>query len=210
MRLAICSGFLLATAVCLAQGWEAGGAAGTGFSRGFAITNGSGRARVGFRTGPAFGAFLGQDIRSNLGGEIRYLFRTGNLHLSSGDAKATFNAQSHLIYYDVLFYSKPARARLRPFLAVGAGARIFRGSGQESTYQPLWQYVLLTRTTEAKPLLSLGAGVKATWGRRLLFRLEFRDYISPFPGQVIARSPGSKVGGILHDLLPQAGVSYTF
>jgi hypothetical protein len=210
MRLAICSGFLLASAVCLAQGWEAGGAAGAGLSRGFAVTNGSAKARLGFRTGPVFGVYIGQDIRPNLGGEIRYLFRTGPMRLTSGDTKASLGARSHLIYYDVLFYSKPAGVRFRPFVALGAGARVFQGSGQENTYQPLWQFVLLTKTSQSKPLFSAGAGIKAIWGKRMLFRVEFRDYMSPFPDQIFDRSPGSKAGGWLHELTPQVGVSYTF
>jgi hypothetical protein len=61
-----------------------------------------------------------------------------------------------------------------------------------------------------KPLVSVGAGVKVSMGKRLLLRVEFRDYMSPFPTQVIAPSPGAKLGGWMHDLLPQAGVSYSF
>ena len=211
MRLAFCSGFMLATAVCLAQSWEVGGAAGVGLSRDVTVTSGSGQARAGFSPGLAFGAFLGQDLRNSIGGEIRYMFRADDLRLSSGGTKVTFGGQSHLIYYDVLFYAKTGRrSKLRPFLSVGAGARLFQGTGEESAYQPLWQYALLTRTHEVKPLVSVGAGIKATLGKRLLLRLEFHDYMSPFPTQVIAPSPGAKLGGWWQDWLPQAGVSYSF
>jgi hypothetical protein len=112
-----------------------------------------------------------------------------------------------LIHYDVLVHVKPAGSRIRLFLAAGAGARVFRGTGREAAYQPLQQFALLTKTQEAKPLVSLGAGVKAAVSPRLVLRVEFRDYISPFPTQVITPAIGSKLGGWLHDIVPFIGVA---
>jgi hypothetical protein len=207
MRLAMCIVFLAIPAAGLAQTWEAGGAAGAGFARGVTVTNATGRARAGFANSPAFGVYIGQNLHKYVGGEIRYTYRPGDLSLSSGPTRATFDGQSHLIHYDVLVHVKPAGSRIRLFLAAGAGARVFRGTGREAAYQPLQQFALLTKTQEAKPLVSLGAGVKAAVSPRLVLRVEFRDYISPFPTQVITPAIGSKLGGWLHDIVPFIGVA---
>jgi hypothetical protein len=99
---------------------------------------------------------------------------------------------------------------VQPFAAGGGGARIFRGNGTETAFQALSSFAILTRTQEVKALISVGGGVKYDLSDRLRFRAEFRDYISPFPQQVIAPVDGSKVSGWLHDFTPMAGVSYVF
>ncbi len=210
MRLAICVALYAATAVCLAQTWEAGGAAGTGLAPGLTASNAAGHATTGFTNSPAFGVYLGQDLHKRLGGEIRYTFRTGDLSLSAGGTKVVFGGQSHLIHYDVLMYGKPSGSRLRPFLAVGAGVRITRGTGPEVVYQPLWQYVLLTRTRQAQPVVSLGGGFKWKISKRLLLRVEVRDYLSPSPQKVIAPVGGAKISGWLHDIVPLVGIGWAF
>ena len=210
MRLAISIALIAMTAVCLAQTWEAGGAAGAGLAPGVTASYAAGHATAGFADSPAFGVYLSQDLYKRLGGEIRYTFRTGGLRLSSGSTKIAFGGQSHLIHYDVLMYGKPAGSRLRPFLAVGAGARISRGAGPETVYQPLWQYALLTKVSQAQPVVSLGGGVKWKLSGKLVLRAEVRDYLSPFPGQVIEPAPGAKIGGWLNDIVPMVGIGWAF
>ncbi len=197
---------LAAAAVCAAQNWEAGGAAGAGIARGVAISS----VTAGPANSPSFAVYLGQDISGRLGGELRYLFRPGDLRLASAGSKAAFGGQSHLVHYDLLLYAAPRGARLRPYLAGGAGARITRGTGEEAAYQPLMEYALLTRTRQVQPLVSLGAGLKLKTAGRVVFRAEVRDYASPFPSQVIAPAPGRKAEGWLHDIVPLGGVGWTF
>jgi hypothetical protein len=194
----------------LAQTWEVGGAGGGGFSRQIAVSNASERASAGFAHSAAFGGFLAQNLYRSLSGEIRYTFRPSGLQVSSGGSKATFQGQSHALHYDVLIYTKPADSPVRPFLAAGAGVKVFRGTGRESAYQPLQELALLTKTEQWKPLISIGGGAKWVLSPRLFLRVEFRDYVTPFPERVIAPSSGSKLGGWLHDIVPLAGVSYVF
>jgi hypothetical protein len=210
MRLAIFIVLFATAAACLAQSWEAGGTAGAGFAPGVAASNSAGHATTGFTNSPAFGAYVGQDLSQRLGGEIRYTFRTGDLRLSSGSTKVLFGGQSHLIHYDLLVYGKPVRSKARPFVAVGGGARLFRGTGPETVYQPLWQYAFLTKTRQAQPLVSLGGGFKWRLSGKLVLRAEVRDYLSPFPKQVIEPAGETKIGGWLHDIVPLVGIGVAF
>ena len=45
---------------------------------------------------------------------------------------------------------------------------------------------------------------------RLYLRTEFRDFITPFPNQVIAPTTGAKFGSILQDFVPMVALSYEF
>jgi hypothetical protein len=72
------------------------------------------------------------------------------------------------------------------------------------------QHALLTRTRQVQPVASLGAGIKLRLGKNLLLRAEFRDYVSPFPTQVIAPAGGAKIDGWLHDMVPLIGLGWIF
>ena len=99
---------------------------------------------------------------------------------------------------------------MRPFVAGGGGIKFFRGTGKERAYQPLSNLALLTKTQEVKGLISVGGGVKAVVSDHVLLRVEFRDYITPFPKEVITPSPGAKISGWLHDLVPMVGITFRF
>ena len=44
-----------------------------------------------------------------------------------------------------------------------------------------------------------------------MLRTEFRDYITPFPTELITRAKGATFGrSILHDFVPMFGLSYLF
>jgi hypothetical protein len=198
---------LTATVTGLAQTWEAGCAAGGSLSRNVGVSNPLGQASAGLASGAAFGAVLGQNIHRIVSGEIRYTFQPGEIQVASGAARTGFRSQFHAIHYDLLFHTRPEGSPVRPFLAAGGGGRIFKGTGKEAAYQPLQEYALLTKTWEWKPMASVGGGVKVAISRRIFLRVEFRDYISPFPKQVIAPADGSKISGWLHSVVPLVGIS---
>ncbi len=201
---------LMSCPAVFAQGWEAGVAAGAAVNPSSQVTGPAGKASAGLAMAPAFGVYLGQDVTARLGGEIRYTFRPGDLRLSSGKAKVTFGGESHLVHYDLLVYGAARQAPIRTFFAIGAGARLTRGTGQEASYQPLMQHALLTRTRHVQPVASLGAGLKMSFGTGRTLRVEFRDYVSPFPVKVIAPAGGAKIHGWLHDITPLIGLGWTF
>src|SRR5262249_9348240 len=143
-----------------AQSWEVGADAGYGFYRHADVTNGSLTGKTGFESGAAFGAVLGNQFHSIVGGEARYTFQINDLMLSAGSTKATVTGQSHALHYDVLIHANRPGAAVRPFVAAGAGVKWFRGTGDERVFQPLSNLVALSHTHEAKPLVSVGGGIK--------------------------------------------------
>ena len=201
---------LIAIPAFAEEHWELGIVGGYGFYKNVKATNEAGEASTGFKSGAAFGVIAGNEMSRWLAGEARYTYRRNDLNVSAGSAGAQFKGESHVLHYDFLFHAAPRTARVRPFLAVGAGAKVYRGTGRETVTQPLINFVALTRTSQLVPMVSLGGGVKIQLSRSLILRLEARDFVSPFPDQVIAPVPRTQVKGWLHDIVPMVGLSFTF
>src|SRR5690349_17703260 len=200
---------LMTPLACLLPGqtWEVGGAGGYGASRDLSVAAGSANGSAGLSPGFAFGALLGNQISRRIGGEVRYTYRSNDLRVSSGSTKATAGAESHAIHYDVLIHAASGEAPVRPFLAAGAGVRLYRGTGSEPSFQPLGNLVVLTHTNEAQPLISIGGGVKFSIARHAILRLDFRDYATPLPTSLLAAPPNSKIRGWVHDFVFLIGIS---
>jgi hypothetical protein len=192
------------------QTWEFGGSAGYGLYHNVNVSAGGTTGSAGFGSGVAFGALLGNQINRWVGGEARYTYRADDLQVSSGGVKAQAGAQSHALHYDVLIHATSKESGVRPFLAVGAGVKLYRGTGVEPVFQPLSNLVVLTHTNEAQPLISVGGGVKVSMSHRTLLRLDFRDYATPVPTSLLATQPGSKISGWIHDFVLLVGVSAVF
>ncbi len=206
----IAAALLAIAAAAVAQTWEAGVLGGYGvYANSPKITSPYGSAGAGLGRGPVAGAFLLQNLYDYVSGEIRYAYQRGDLSLSSGSRRATFSGDSHAIHYDWLIHTAPREASVRPFLAAGAGFKLYRGTGAETVIQPLEEVALLTRTSEWKPLVSAGAGVVWTLAPWARLRLEFRDYMTPFPKRVIEPAAGGNPGWV-HDLAPTLAFSVRF
>lgn len=190
--------------------WELGVAGGYGFSKDVTVTNPTGEASTGFKTGPVVGVVAGNDVSRWLSGEARYTYRRNDLRVSQGSASAEFKGESHLLHYDFLFHGAKRESRIRPFFAAGAGAKVYRGTGRETATQPLINFVALTRTSQLVPMISFGGGVKVQLSDTLTLRVDVRDFVSPFPKQVIAPVPRAQLKGWLHDIVPMVGLSYSF
>lgn len=208
-------GFILASSLiavlpALAQRWEFGaGAAGT-FYTSKDVTAGSLKANAGFKSGWGASAWLGNDMHPFIGGEIRYMYQKNDLKLESGNTNYAFGGRSQTIHYDFLIHAAPRGSKIRPFIAAGAGFRGYEGTGREVAVQPLNNFAFLTKTTEWVPVVSLGAGIKFMPSKRLAFRGEFRDYLSPVPNNVITAAPGAKLDGWFHNFVALFGVSVLF
>ncbi len=201
---------ILLVGACAAAEYEVGGAAGAGFVKGAGVTGPAGTATAGFKTGAAFGGFLGHNSHSWVGGEFRYGYLQSDLKLSGSGVETSFSGVSHVVHYDLVLHPRKARGNALPFAAIGGGMKIFRGTGKETAYQPMNRYAFLTKTQEVKPMLSAGGGVKIKIGNSVYLRTEIRDYITPFPKKVIAPAPGAKISGWLHDFVPMVGISFEF
>src|SRR6266849_3203283 len=204
------AGFGAGLPACWAQKWELGVLGGGGFYSNGTVTTPAGTGDVGFKSGAALGAYLGNNMYRKFGGELRYEYRPGDLKVSSGGADATFKGEAHLIHYDFLFHFAGKDSSVRPFVAAGGGVKVYRGTGAATATQPLSGLALLTDTHETSGLASVGAGVKIHATRRLGLRLEVHDFITPFPKQVIAPGPGGKITGALHDIAVMGGIALYF
>lgn len=207
------SAFLLAALGALpaaAQKWELGGGGGASFYTDKTITNRNGTAETGFKTGYTATLWFGQNNFDHVGGEIRYHLLKNDLKLSSGGTDVGFSAQAHTIGYNVLIHTATTGAKVRPYILVGGGAKIFRGRGEPRALQPLSQYAILTRTDQVKPYVQFGGGVKFQISDRLSFRAEFSDQMSPFPDDVILPIPSGSIGGWIHNFLPVFGMTVHF
>jgi hypothetical protein len=192
-----------------AQSFEVGVLGGAAFHFDRPVT-GSVAGNAGFKPGPSIGGTLTHNTPGHWGGEVRYEFQKTDLRASSGGQSVTFGGQTHLAHYDVLLYSNTREDSVRPYVAFGGGVKGYRGTGVEQAFQPLSNVALLSRVSQWQPMISLGAGVKWQVGNRLMLRAEVRDFVTPFPKNVVVPSPGNKIGGWLHDITPMFGISYLF
>ena len=196
---------------CPAQQYELGALGGYGTSFGLSAKSAGGAsADTGIRGGIALGVFFSDSLYGRIGGEFQYLYRAGRLRVQSGGESASFSGRSHLFHYDFVFHTKPPGERIRPFVAAGIGGRVYQGTGVERAFQPLSQFVVLTKAYDGKVLLTIGGGVKYLRSNGMSLRFEVRDYFTPAPTGVLFPPPGASIRGWLHDIVPQVGIAYTF
>ncbi|MFN0106680.1 MAG: hypothetical protein ACKV2U_31870 [Bryobacteraceae bacterium] len=174
------------------------------------FTSPGGNADAGFDKGFGASMWLGHHMYPKISGEIRYDFLRNDMTLEGSGAKASFGGESHAIHYDLHFHLTEIGSRVRPFILAGGGVKMFRGTGQERSFQPLSQIAVLTRTTELTGLATFGIGVKMQLTDRVLLRLEFRNNLTRFPKKVIAPNRGSGADGWLNNFAPTAGLSVLF
>lgn len=209
----VCLVALITAAAPLAaqQGsWGAGFGGGGSFYFDKSFTAPPGSAEAGFGSSFALGAWLTQDLYGKVGGEIRYAFQLNGLRLKAGGETVEMDGRSHAIAYSLHLHFTDREAGVRPYVAVGGGVKQYAGTGAESATQPLQDYAILTRTSEWKPLVVFGAGVKFRAGDHVRIRIEVLDFTTPFPKEVIFPAPGADLGGWIHNLTPMVGVSFTF
>jgi outer membrane protein with beta-barrel domain len=192
-----------------AQKWEFGGGVGGGFYSSRDVTAPGGSAAAKIQTNLAGSAWLG-NTKEHWGGELRYDYQTGDLQLSQGSNQAVFGAKSQAFHYDLLLHLTGSEATIRPFVAAGAGIKIFHGTGTETAFQPLSDFALLTKAQDLTPLVSVGGGVKIRISSHAQLRLDVHDYLTPFPKQVIAPAANAKLSGWLQDIVPMAGLAFLF
>ena len=166
-----------------AQEWEIGGIGGAGFMNGLNVATAKASATTGFKSGVAFGVFAGSNLYTHLSGEIRYTYQMSDLKLSAGGTEVGFAGVSHAVHYDFLYHPARKHSKAQPFVAVGAGVKLYRGTGKEQAYQPLSNFAFLTKTQDLRPLITAGGGVKYRISEHLLFRAEIRDYITAEPAE---------------------------
>jgi outer membrane protein W len=199
----------VSTVPALAQKWEFGGGGGYGFSTSRDATRPTETAKAKIKPGAAASVWLSNNTSARWGGEIRYSYQMGQLHLKQGSTEANFNAESHAMNYDFQWHAADADSASRPYVAFGGGVKLFRGTGTEQLTQPLSRFALLTKTQEVQGMASIGVGIKTKIGEHWQFRVDVHDYITPFPKDVITPNLGTSIGGMLHNIVPMVGISWT-
>lgn len=192
----------------LAQTWEVGFAGGGSFHTSETVQNPAGNGTATLAPGFGLSAWLGNNSNGTIGGELRYDYENSNLRLSSGGTTVNFGGMSNAVHYDVVLHMASSEAHVRPFIAAGAGVKLFSGTGTEEPFQPLSSLALLTKTNQIEPVVSVGGGVKFNVSKSVVMRLEVHDYLSPFPTNIIAPAANSKIGGWISDIVVSAGLSF--
>ena len=193
----------------MAQKWEFGGGAGGGFYTSQDVSLGSSSASAKISSNIAGSAWLSNNKGDHWGGELRFDYQRGDLRLDQGGSQAVFGAQSYGFHYDAVYHFAPQGSRIRPFVSIGAGLKVYQGTGTEAAFQPLSQFALLTKDQDLTPLISGGIGFKMQLTPHVQLRAEVHDFATPFPKKVITPNTGAKVGGWLQDFVPMIGISYT-
>jgi hypothetical protein len=191
------------------QKWEIGGSVGGGFYSSADIPSSVGTASATIQTNLVGSVWVGNYTSGRWGGELRYDYQMGDMQLSQGSTQSTFAARSQDIHYDFLWHFTGGESRVQPFVAVGAGIKIYQGTGTQVVYQPLSNIALLTQAQDLVPMASAGAGLKFKLATHVMLRLDVHDYITPFPKQVITPVT-SKTPGWLQDVVPMAGLAFVF
>ncbi len=201
---------LILSGGCLAQQWEIGALGGYAWDRDASIRNPSGSVEAGFKPSAAVGAVFGDNMYEHIGGEIRYLFRAGGPQLTFGDTKVSGSGYTNIVHYDLLVHITRKEDKIRPYVAGGAGIKVYTGPGRLLVSDPLQDFALIARGNQVKPLISVGGGVKYRVRKGMQLRLDFRAYMSPAPDLVFRTVFPAQIHGWIYDFVPTLGVSYLF
>jgi hypothetical protein len=192
-----------------AQRWEFGGGGGGSFYNSQTISGSRGSVDAGFNTGFAGTAYLGQ-AGNRFGGEVRYTYLKNDMDLNGSGKSFTFGGQSQAIHYDFLVFMTKSGSKTRPYVSVGGGVKGYQGTGPDMAVQPLGSIAVLTRTTQWKPMLSFGGGVRFQLGEHLVLRTDLKVYTTQVPQDVITPVNDSKVSGWYFNFVPLVTLAYAW
>jgi opacity protein-like surface antigen len=192
----------------LAQRWEFGGAGGASFYNKRSIAAPAGSVDAKFNSGFAASAYFGQ-IGNRLGGEMRYDFHVNEMELSGLGRSVKMDGRSQAFHYDVLVYFNKIGSRVRPYLLGGVGMKYYQGTSSAGVVQPLMNVAVLTDTSQWKPLVVAGGGIRFEASKHVHVRAEFRVNMTQAPTQIITPVSG-ELDGWYFNYAPIFGVSYVW
>jgi hypothetical protein len=195
---------------CLAQEWELGATGGYGWNSNPSIVAPVGSIQSGFTSRGVMGVVFGQNMYEHVGGEVRWLYQFGGPELRFQGQQVNATGHSNLITYDLLFHLTNREARIRPFLAGGAGVKIFTGNQLRAVGLPGVGSAVLIPCTQVEPAISVGGGLKYRVAKHGLLRLDFRTYMSPLPDRILRPIGLAQVHGWVYNFVPLGGISYVF
>ncbi len=202
----------LAASCCpvLAQQWEVGALGGYSWAHDASIRNGYGSADAGFKSGFAGGVIFGENPYEYIGGELRWMFLNGGPQLNDSGNKYTQSGFANLIHYDLLVHLTRKEDKVRPYIAGGAGIKVYTGPDRFAAHQPLNDFAVIATGNHVEPLISVGGGLKYRVHKGVQLRLDLRAYMSPCPSGIFKTPYGSNIHGWIFDFTPTVGVAYLF
>jgi hypothetical protein len=205
----VMAGLLLAVSLpAWGQKWEVGAGGGGSFYNAKTITAPQGSVEAKFKPGFAASGWFGQ-IGDRAGGELRYTFFKNDMELAGPAGRFAMPGRAQAIHYDVLIYTNDRKAKTRGFFLVGGGYKQYSGTGEDMAFQPTGNIAVLTRTTEWKPLLTTGAGVRFALSKNAHLRAEVRGYFTRAPTEVITPVAG-ELSGWYFDIVPMVSLTYVW
>ncbi len=190
--------------------FEIGGGVGESFYQSKSLKSSVTSGDAGFNNGLAGSFWIGNNMYDKLSGEFHYDYQMNDLKLYAGGTNLTFGGKSHAFHYDLLYHFTRRSAKVRPYVLVGGGFKLYQGTGTESAFQALNKLAILTKTDEIKPMVTFGGGLKFALSQHISLRLEVRDNMTPFPAKVILPVNGANPSGWLNNFVPLIGISFVF
>jgi hypothetical protein len=139
------------------------------------------------------------------------MYQWGGPEIEGNGVRTSMRGYSNLIAYDFLLYPVRSESGLRPYLAGGAGIKVYTGTDIPFVGQgPTANLALLRPETQVEPAISVGGGLKYHLIKHLQFRIEVHAYFSPAPSHVIRPVRYAEIRGWLNEVVPNAGFSYVF
>ena len=191
-----------------AQQWEVGAGGGASLYNTKTIGSPSGSVEAKFKPGYGFTAIFGQ-IGNRVGGEVRYSWQSNEMELSGLGKTFTMGGRSQTLAYNVLVYFAGREAKVRPYVLGGGGIKQYTGTGSASALQPLLQIAVLTNTSEWKPVVNAGGGIRFATGKKAHVRAELLVTMSEAPTKVVTPVSGS-LSGWYFQFMPVFSLSYVW
>jgi opacity protein-like surface antigen len=155
------------------------------------LTNGK-ENDVTFEGGTTLGARITYNTAGIAGHEAQYIHTRSGLESNLPNFPTPENHWGvHTLGYNILLYSSPTTARLRPFLTVGAHYSIFVPPNESGKVENIFG-------------LNYGGGLKYRFSPRWSARLDIRQYAAPKPLELEPKS-----GWMLQNEF-SAGVGWVF
>lgn len=191
-----------------AQKWEVGAGGGAAFYNSKTITGPDGSVTAKFKPNGALTAYMGQ-VGNRVGGEIRYTMMFNGMELAGGSAKSSMSGRSQSIGYNVLIYTNPKESKTRGYFLVGGGIKQYTGTGSDVILPALIRTAVLTETSQWKPMVTGGVGVRMKAGENSSFRIELLVHGTEAPTDVIT-PVFSDLGGWYFSFAPMFSLSYSW
>ncbi len=205
-RMTLTVALALAAPAAWGQRWEVGAGGGASIYNTRTIASASGDVQAKFKPGYAFSGYLSQ-LGSRVGGEIRYTYEGNSMELNGRGKSVTMSGRSQSIHYDVSYYFGSPKSKTRFYVLGGGGIKQYTGTGSSDAAQSLMSTAVLTATSEWKPLVTGGAGVRHVINKNLSLRAEVLVYMSETPKNVITPTGGTLSGWYMN-IVPMVSLAY--